>query len=103
MKRLQKVIKDQRKEKAALEKQLSNVYGGKERGQETEEQMITVMNENRQLQAKLEKLQKETNDIQKFEKKNNGKQLKIIGEIDLVNAQLQEVKDQFQELSKQNQ
>lgn len=52
-----------------LEQQLNQFYGGREKGQQMEENLNTAMHENRELQQQLEFLQKETKDIQKYAKK----------------------------------
>lgn len=50
MKTLRTKIAAQKKEKQALEAQLSNIYGGQEKGLEKEEQMNAILNENKLLQ-----------------------------------------------------
>ena len=60
---LRKKIAKQKREKEQLELQIFNIYGGSEKGIEKEEQMNVILAENKQLQSKLDELQKEQADI----------------------------------------
>ena len=60
---LRKKIAQQKREKEQLELQIFNIYGGSEKGLEKEEQMNVILAENKQLQSKLDELQKEQADI----------------------------------------
>lgn len=82
-----------------LETQINSIYGGQERTLEKEEKMNTVMNENRQLTKQLEELQKETADIEKFERKINKTAGKLLDEINETKQMLQQVKDDFRDLT----
>jgi hypothetical protein len=69
MKKLETIVKAQKKEKGRLELQIDYAYGGSEWGVDKQEKMITVMNMNRNLQARLEALNKESGDIMTFAEK----------------------------------
>lgn len=103
MKMLRKQISQQKKEKQALEQQINILYGGEEKGIEKEEQMNLVLLENKQLQLRLDELERDSEAIKKFERQVQGKNSKTIDEISDAQTQIVDLRAKVKALNKQSQ